>query len=361
MYFIFNSLLIGLLATLVPANPLQKTHGMTKALQQRSDTEPPPFNPDPDVSYTGPERPEATTSQSEYWRCIVKFMYNQVLHRYRYGRDITMERLAFVETEEHCYEKALQKWGVAPRRVPEYVIEWQIEHLDTYREEILKREERRARGKPGDGRDSTMPDKKGLKAKVMDKLRAARDRLRGFFGRMGSVSSQDKGRVPGNSWSPAAPGNLGVTEADGESKVFFSIESQPFEEQGMILASLPEHTQRRYIHWCYYERDEELARPEKVLVKIRGTKYDDLESTGDLGKYFDLFREFAVSGRAAIPLGPFNLLPLARMMVLLDVEAQEKQPRAPDTYFRVGVCPLDDGRHKRMEDVSHAFRAVFLR
>lgn len=74
MYCILKTLLIGLVVALVNANPTKKIDGLAKALEQRSSKDPPPFNPDPDADYHGPERPAPKDSQSEYWNCIVKFV-----------------------------------------------------------------------------------------------------------------------------------------------------------------------------------------------------------------------------------------------------------------------------------------------
>lgn len=144
-------------------------------------------------------------------------VYNQVIRRHRYRRDMSMEYRALTETEKHCYEKSLRKWGVGPRRVPDYVIEEQIQTLESYRELILRDEEHRLRGngsgKEG-GRSKQDPNpnssKDGPKAKIMGMLRAARDRFRSLFTRLSSASNDRAWPLRGTSTTgPTPSGNLG--------------------------------------------------------------------------------------------------------------------------------------------------------
>ena len=116
-----------------------------------------------------------------------------------------MEFRALTQTEEHCFEKAVRRWGVAPRRAPDYVIEEQIQVLEEHREQVLRIAERTARDNRG---KNTKSNNDGLKGKIMGGLRAARDRLKNFFARLNSSSHENQGSVPGKTWS-ASPGDLG--------------------------------------------------------------------------------------------------------------------------------------------------------
>lgn len=160
----------------------------------------------------------------------------------------------------------------------------------------------------------------------------------------------------------------------------------------IVDSRLTEDQRGRYYRWARNERLTELARPEKVILKIQQTLYRDFESTRALSRYF---RRIKFLG--SIPLGHYKGIRfelylddyMGELLIELDYRHEESQRRrqrhetdrhdaddcpgldyepeddlAPLTYFYIRQCNRQEASGRQMHQVSPVqtltFSFVFL-